>query len=280
MVAVYVVAAIFGLMVGSFLNVCIYRIPLPDVSIFRPRRSFCPRCEKLVAAYDNLPVLSFLLLGGKCRHCKTSIGLEYPIVEILTGLAAFWSVWQYGLTISALALFFYVCLLITLSAIDLHHYLIPNKIILCGIGILPLFAIAEIFATNRPPLTLVYGVIGLLMGGIFLLLIALLGELVFRKEAMGGGDIKLMAMMGMFLAWWPSSQTGFLQEALFLARQFLLILILGAFAGAAAGIGVIVARSKGAEERIIPFGPFLAAGSLVAIYFGDPIWHWYLGFLR
>ncbi len=277
---VLILASIFGLMVGSFLNVCIYRIPLPDASIFRPRRSFCPQCQEPIAPYDNIPVLSYLLLKGKCRRCGASIDIQYPIVEFLTGLAAFWSVWQYGLTVTGLALFVYVCLLITLSVIDLHHYLIPNKIILCGIIIAPVLAGVEVLMADREAVSLVYGVIGLLLGGIFLLLIAMLGELVFRKEAMGGGDIKLMAMMGMYLAWWPVSRIGILNETLFIARQLLIILIVGAFAGAIAGGAVILARAKGAEERIIPFGPFLAVGSLLAIQFGEPVWHWYIGILR
>jgi len=250
---------IFGLIIGSFLNVCIYRIPRSK-SIISPG-SFCPLCGKPIAIRDNIPVLSYILLRGRCRHCGGKIFLRYPAVELLTGFLfvgaylkssyqpvaeTFRFPFYGGLKVSATVLFF-LSTLILVSFIDLEHKIIPNKVILpaTGIGIL-------LILLSRPAWIL-ESLIGSLIGGGFLLFIALL-----RQEGMGGGDIKLGAFMGIFLG-----------------RFTFLALFLGFLAGAVAGIVLILLKLK-TRKDLIPFGPFLALGGAITLFFGPEIVGWYL----
>lgn len=241
-----------GLTVGSFLNVCIFRIP-EEKSIFFPG-SHCPSCGKKIRFYDNIPVLSFLLLKGKCRYCKSKISIQYPLVELLTALlflAAY--LWQ-GLSLGLLSTIILGCLLIIVFVVDLKHRIIPDVITIPGI------VIGLLFALISPQIKIVDSFLGLIVGGGTFYLLAILGELLFKKESMGGGDIKLAAMLGAFLGW----------------QKLFLIFFLSAFLGSVVGILAIHLSSRIKEHRTIPYGPFLALASFVALFWGEGLIKVYL----
>lgn len=261
----YLLTIMFGLAIGSFLNVCIYRIPRKG-SVASPSRSFCPHCKHSLSALDNIPVLSYIFLRGKCRYCKGRISPRYVTVELLTaGLFALMLHRSLALhqdlrlvAVELATTFIFVGLLIAISFIDLEFTIIPNKIVYLGLPVGLVLAI--ISAVLQKDLSLVLSrVSGALIGGAVILLIAVVGSAVFRKEAMGGGDIKLMAMIGMYLGWWP---------------HILVTLVAASFAGSVVGIALIIVHRKKMESAI-PFGPFLAAGALLSMLYGEQIWQWY-----
>ncbi len=255
----YLVALAFGFAIGSFLNVCIYRIPA-RMSLAHPPSS-CPRCKAPIKPVDNIPILSFILLGGKCRSCGASISWRYPLVEALTGLAFALIYGKYGLSASSVAAAFFVSVLIVVSFVDLDTERIPNKIILPSMAVGALLAIPGFFGYEIVPLVgrgPLQPAIGFLGAGGFLLAIALIAPVFFKKDAMGGGDVKLAAFAGLFLG-------GYAMVALFLS--FLVGGIVGAIA---LMLGI---RKKG---ETIPFGPFIALGSVAAMAVGPQIWNAYL----
>jgi len=233
-----------GAIVGSFLNVCIYRIPAGK-SIIRPS-SHCPGCKHPVRFYDNIPILSYLILGGKCRHCKTKISIQYPIVELLTALAALILFLRYGMSWTCLFYFLFTAALIAITFIDLEHQIIPDVITLPGI---PFFALAAIFFLKLPYLE---SVLGIVIGGGVLFLIGFGYELIKKREGMGGGDIKLFAMIGGFLGW----------------KSLIFVLLVSSFLGAIIGISVIIYK-KGDMKYAIPFGPFLSIAAISYLFWGD-----------
>jgi leader peptidase (prepilin peptidase)/N-methyltransferase len=245
---------IVGLMVGSFLNVCIHRVPHRQSVVFP--RSRCGSCERPLAWYENIPVVSYLALRGRCRTCRARISLQYPIVELLT--AAMFVV-QYevvGLSPLLAVRILFGCVLIVLFAIDLEHQLLPNVITL------PALAVGLAASVVLPP-GLRDALIGALVGGGVLFLIA---EVYFRlrhEEGMGMGDVKMLAMIGAFLGW----------------KLTILTLILASLGGSVVGI-VLLITQRGTLKAAIPFGTFLAAGALVASLYGDPLVAWYLNLLR
>ena len=255
----YVIVFIFGALIGSFLNVCIYRIPR-GISIVWPS-SRCPSCSAPIRAGDNIPVLSFLLLGGSCRNCKARIPYRYPLVETLN--AAFYPVllWRFGpgWPFLVYALFFSGLLVITF--IDLDFQIIPDRITLPGI---PIGLLAGSLLLPDPFLRAVSlgwrgSLIGAVSGFLFFYLVAAAGEKIFKKEAMGGGDIKMMAMVGGFIGW----------------KGIILTTFLGSLLGSI--IGVLMMIFAGRERgSLIPFGPFLAAGAAISLIFGQEIIFWYL----
>jgi len=241
-----------GLAVGSFLNVCIYRIPQGE-SIFFPG-SHCPCCGKKIKYYDNIPVLSFIILKGKCRFCGSKISIQYPLVELLTAvlfLGAY--LWQ-GLSLAFASTIALGCLLIIVFFVDLKHRIVPDVITLPGI------AIGLGFALVSPQIRLLDSFLGLLIGGGVLYLLAILGELLFKKESMGGGDIKLAAMLGAFLGW----------------QRLFLVFFLSALLGSIIGILAIHLSSRVKEQRTIPFGPFLALASIASLFWGETLVNAYL----
>ncbi|HIE26447.1 TPA: prepilin peptidase [Candidatus Poribacteria bacterium] len=274
---IYVATFIVGLIVGSFLNVCIYRIPTKDLSIHSPRHSFCPSCGNRVRVYDNIPVLSYLILGGKCRYCKAKISVQYPLVEFLTGafLLLFLYTFQLSLTFVVACIFFSI--LIAISAIDLRHFIIPNELVFTGMIIALIFAIITAIVEGKP-IYLIYGIVGMFIGGGIILAIAWLGKLFLRREAMGMGDVKLMAMIGMYLSWWPYQHSTFLNYLFRSIRVLMLVLFISAFVGAVIGTIAMLFR-KNESRHVIPYGPFLAAGAILTLLYGEKIWMWYLGFL-
>jgi leader peptidase (prepilin peptidase)/N-methyltransferase len=241
---------VVGLCVGSFLNVCIHRIPRGG-SLLRPR-SRCPGCGHELSWYENIPVLSYLALGGRCRGCKTRISIRYPIVELLTAVAFLVHYTVFGLTALLVVRLLFACAMIVLFAIDLEHQLLPDVITLPGL------AAGLVFSLVFPP-GLLDAVIGAILGGGVLWLIA---EGYFRysgQEGMGGGDIKMLAMVGAFLGW----------------QQVLLTLVLASVAGALLG-SLIIATRRGGMKFAVPFGTFLALGALTASLVGPRIVSWYV----
>ncbi|MEW6188688.1 MAG: prepilin peptidase [Actinomycetota bacterium] len=241
---------IFGLAVGSFLNVCIYRLPRKESIIFP--NSHCPHCGGVIKIYDNIPLVSYLLLKGRCRYCEGRISIQYPLVELLTGLLFLFCFLKFGPSTRFLSASFFTSILLLVAAIDLKHKIIPNKVIL------PALVIQAILVILSNPQAMSSSLIGFFIGGGLLLLVALLAHLFLRREGMGGGDIKLAAFLGIFLGWYV-----------------LIALFLGFLLGAIAGIALIIFKEMSRRD-IIPFGPFLALGGLITLFFGPQIFHYYL----
>ncbi len=245
---------IFGLCIGSFLNVCIYRLPASK-SIVHPR-SMCSSCGTLIASYDNIPIISYLWLRGRCRHCRTKISLRYPIVEFLCGLFALGAYLKFDLTIEALIYFLFFAALMVVTFIDLDHRIIPDVITLPGIPI----CFAAGFAL--PTITYKDALLGILSGGGSLFLVAWTYSLITKKEGMGGGDIKLLAMIGAIVGW----------------KGVLFTIFVASLVGTLAGLAVMLQSRKGLKLAV-PFGPFLSIGSITYIFFGTPLIAWYFNLL-
>ena len=254
--------ALFGLAIGSFLNVCIYRIPFTGLSIHSPRRSYCPECSKPISAYDNIPVLSYLLLRGKCRHCKTKISLVYPLVELLTAGLFLLMLYRFGLTLEFLLAVVFIVVLLPISVIDARYYIIPNGLIMAGL-ILGSLIVGAIAYQRADVWYLLIRLIGAVVGGLGLWLIAVIGSAVLRKKAMGGGDIKLMALNGLFLGAWP---------------ELAMVIGFSALSGALVGSVLIIAGRK-SRQSPIPYGPFLAGAGVLVLLWGDRLWSLYLQFV-
>ena len=236
-----------GLCVGSFLNVVIARVPAGR-SIVSPR-SACPRCATPIAWYDNIPLLSFVLLGARCRKCREPISWRYPAVELATGLLFVWALAERGLTLDLIPALLLVTGLIVITGIDLDHQLIPDVISLPGIAV----GLVASAVTGRPGW--LDSLIGILLGGgIFLLII------VASRGGMGGGDMKMGAMLGAFLGW----------------QMALVAILVAILAGGVLAIAVLALRRKGRKDAL-PFGPFLAFGGLVSLFRGEALLAWYLG---
>jgi len=246
---------LFGLSIGSFLNVCIYRLPASQ-SIARPR-SKCQACGTLIAFYDNIPIFSFLWLKGRCRHCGVKIGLRYPTVELLGGLFALATYLKFGLSLPALIYFIFIACLLVVTFIDLDHRIIPDVITLPGIPIC--FAASFVL----PDLTYPAALLGILTGGGSLFLVAWIYSLITKKEGMGGGDIKLLAMMGALLGW----------------QGVVFTIFVSSLVGSLSGLALMLQSRKG-MKLAVPFGPFLAIGAITYIFFGTPLIHWYFNLLR
>lgn len=250
----YLIVGLFGALVGSFLNVCIYRLPRRE-SIVWPG-SHCPACSHPIAWYDNIPIASYLILAGRCRYCKTPISWRYPVVEVLNATGYVGLLWFFGVSWVTVAYGLLFSALLVVAGTDISHKIIPNVITFPGM-VLGLLSAGTIL-----PLGLVNGVIGLLVGGGILWLLAWASPYLFGKEGMGGGDIKLLAMIGAFLGWKPALMT----------------IMVGSLLGSLVGIALIGARVIRREDYI-PFGPFLVCGALVALFFGQPILAWYQGLI-
>lgn len=250
---------IFGLIVGSFLNVCIYRLPR-NMSIIKPS-SACPSCNTPIKPWDNIPVLSYIFLKGKCRKCGERISIRYPLIELLNGIF-YLAVFQFfGFGWHLPVIFAFASAMIVITLIDLDFQLIPDVITLPGIiiGLISAsFLLPDPFSLQPSAISLsIVGfknsIIGMLLGGGLFYLIAVLS-----RGGMGGGDIKMMAMVGAFMGW----------KAVFLTT------FIGSLTGSIVGISLMVFKGKGRKTKI-PFGPFLALGSVITLFFGRAILHWY-----
>jgi leader peptidase (prepilin peptidase)/N-methyltransferase len=246
--------ALFGLCIGSFLNVCAYRLPLGQ-SIVHPR-SRCTSCGRQLTWFDNLPVLSWVVLGGRCRTCKQPVSWMYPAVEVVTGLVFLITYLTYGLTLLGLVRVVFACALIVLFITDLQHKILPNVITYSGI------IVGFVCSFFLPP-GWVSSLIGLIMGGGFLLAIAEAYLRIRGQEGLGMGDVKLLAMIGAFLGW----------------KLVLLTLVFASFTGSLAG-GLLIAGGRGTMKYELPFGTFLAVGAVLAATWGDPIADWYFAFYQ
>jgi leader peptidase (prepilin peptidase)/N-methyltransferase len=227
---IFISAFFLGAIVGSFLNVCIYRLPKKE-SILSPP-SHCPHCGKPIKFYDNIPIVSYLLLGGKCRHCKEHISFRYPVVEGLSGLLSLALLMKYGLTVQSLLLFLFSAALIIITFIDLDYQIIPDSISIPGIflGIGASFLI--------PLVSWIESIFGILMGG---------------------GDVKLLAMVGAWLGW----------------KAIPFILFSSSLIGVLVGGGSGLISKRGLRAKI-PFGPFLSLSSIIYIFFGPELINWYI----
>ena len=247
---------LLGACIGSFLNVCIYRLPQEGLSIVSPR-SFCPQCRAPVRGYDNIPLVSYLLLRGKCRNCGAKISWRYPLVEALTGAFALAFYLKFGLTLAFFACFAFTAALVVITFIDLDHRIIPDVISLPGI------AVGFGLSFFLPSPSWIESLIGLLAGGGSLYLVAIGYEALTKRDGMGGGDVKLLAMIGAWLGW----------------KAVLFTLFFASLSGTLIGGGAMLLQKQG-RHYAIPFGPFLAFGALAYLFFGPQLIHWYLSLGR
>ncbi len=272
----YIIALIFGLVIGSFLNVCIARLPRGR-SIVNPP-SHCPRCNEPIRFYDNIPIISFLLLRGKCRNCGLPISFRYPRVELMNGLLYVWILHEFWLGGETLLMMAFCSSLVIITFIDFDFQIIPDIItlpgILVGISLAPFFMSAlneplpfhlASFMPHASPYLVRFlnSVIGMLCGALPLFFIGWLWEKLRHVEAMGGGDVKLMGMVGAFLGW----------------KGALITIMIGALTGSVVGI-LLIAFKGHKMEKVIPFGPFLALGAVTTAFYGPDIISWYVGLLR
>ncbi|MEA3499635.1 MAG: prepilin peptidase [Candidatus Marinimicrobia bacterium] len=242
---------ISGLFIGSFLNVLIYRLPRNE-SIVSPR-SHCPHCNKKIHFYDNIPVISYIILQGKCRYCKSKISPRYLIVEIITAVILVSLYHIFGITLEMLFFSIFALILIVISFIDIENMKILNKIVFPGIAI-GLF-MTLIFRPNN----IVQSLIGMVCGGGVLLLWFYIGRLLFKKDGLGAGDIKFAALIGVFLGVKNTL------IALFLSPLFFTLIAI-----------FLIPLKKVKLNSKIPFAPFLSAGAFVSLCFGDELLSWYL----
>lgn len=246
-VMLFVVALLFGAVVGSFLNVVILRLPQEGGSIAFPS-SHCPFCKEPIRWRDNIPVVSFFLLRGNCRHCGEKISWQYPLVELAMALLSLALLRQFGISVLFPVYFLFCAALLVIIFIDIRHHIIPDVISLPGIVLGLAFSFIHPFVTWQSSL------LGILAGGGSFYLIALVYYLITRREGMGGGDIKLLAMIGAFLGW----------------QSLLFVIFSSSLTGLAAGLWAMRGQGRGGRT-VIPYGPFLALGALLYLFFRHDI---------
>jgi leader peptidase (prepilin peptidase)/N-methyltransferase len=252
LVAYPLFAFVFGMVVGSFLNVCICRIPKNESIVSPP--SHCPGCSYQIRWYDNIPLVSYLLLKGKCRGCGAPISLQYPLVELLNGVLTLLLFLRFGPTLAFAALFLLCSALVVITFIDIEHQIIPDEISLSGIVV---GFVLSFFLKGHSWLN---SLLGILLGGGGLLLIAYTYQRLTGKDGMGGGDIKLLAMMGAFLGW----------------KAVPFIIFASSLVGSLVGVSLMLIQKKN-SKLAIPFGPYLAFGAVLYIFYGKSLIQWYLG---
>ena len=269
--AIPVVAGLYGLLIGSFLNVCSLRWPL-DQSVIRPR-SRCPGCGTSIAWYDNVPVLSWIALRGRCRHCGEAVSIQYPLVELATALVWAAAFALHGFTWEALRGSVFLTVVLGIAVSDARFYIIPDEFSLGGTVVGLGMALLPAGIDGRSAL------VGAASGFAVLWLVGVLGTWIIRKvspgrledagvdQAMGGGDIKMMMMIGAFLGPWGVALTVFLGSVLALLVTL----------GRALASLVLTGSDEEVFHRLIPFGVFLAGGSAVAYVWGEALVRWYLG---
>ena len=265
----YLIIFLFGLIIGSFLNSVIYRLSLSNFSFkdlaMLKNRSYCPQCKHILNWQDLVPVLSFIVLKGKCRYCQKLISWQYPLVELMTAFLFVLMFWQWGLgnylifnigILDFFTLFYFLIItafLVIIFVYDLKHYIIPDEIIYPAIIITGIFNF-QFLIFNQFPIfnSLILSAFG--AAGFFLIIV-----LISHGQWMGGGDIKLAFLMGFFLGW----------------PNILIALFLAFVLGAIIGVGLVIFRKKGLKSKI-PFGPFLIGATFIALFFGEKIINWYL----
>ena len=277
----YVIAGVFGALIGSFLNVVIHRVPNEESIVFPNSR--CPSCGAAIAFYDNVPVLSYLMLGAKCRGCKAKISFRYPAVELLTAALFVGVAWHTGLSLALPFDLVFASALLALIFIDAEHMILPNAITYPGIGFALVARIAIPYLTGTPHfddipslssgaladmpigvVSLVGAVIGALIGGGSLWLMGWTWEKLRGIEAMGLGDVKMMFMVGAYLGW----------------RLTILTIFVGVLGGSVIGILLMAKQKQKNMQMLLPFGVFLGLGAIAALLFGAPLVEWYAGQFR
>jgi len=277
----YVVAGVFGAIIGSFLNVVIHRVPLEQSIVFPNSR--CASCGAAIAFYDNIPVLSYLVLRAKCRHCKERISFRYPAVEVLTAALFIGVAWHDGLSAALPFDLVFASALLALVFIDAEHMILPNVITYPGIVFAVVARVAIPFLTGTPhfddvpslaqgaladmPIwvtSLAGALIGALLGGGSLWLMGWTWEKLRGIEAMGLGDVKMMFMVGAYLGW----------------RLTILTIFIGVLSGSVIGIALMARQGQRNMQMLLPFGVFLGLGAIAALLFGSPLVEWYAGQFR
>jgi leader peptidase (prepilin peptidase)/N-methyltransferase len=239
---------LFGISFGSFLNVLIYRFPI-NKSLLRPP-SECPGCGSKIRYFDNIPIVSYMILGGKCRDCGMKISLRYPVIELLSGLLTVYALYSFGITVKGFEVVFLSLLFLAIFFIDLDHTIIPNVFTYPGIliGLAVSFLPGAIIGWKQ-------SLLGIAVGGGGFALVGILGKLIFKKDALGFGDVKYAAMVGAFLG----------------LKNLILMLVIASFLGSVIGISLIYLSGKKGKSTYIPFGPFLTVGAWIAMYFGNDL---------
>jgi len=248
-------AYLFGTVIGSFLNVLIYRLPRDKSIVYPP--SSCPNCGHKIRWYENIPIVSYMFLKGKCSSCSKKISLRYPFVEFITGLSAVVSYLKWGLTLDFAFSFLFLSLIIVVIFVDIDFKIIPDEINLIG------FISGFIYSFLRSDFSIVDAVVGALVGAGFLFAVAYFYLKVRKIEGLGMGDVKLLAFFGTYLGWFGS----------------LFTIFLGSFLGAV--IGISMAYLQKAEDKSkfeIPFGPFLSLAAVIYLFFGEYIKNFYFGY--
>jgi leader peptidase (prepilin peptidase) / N-methyltransferase len=249
-----ILVLVLGLSMGSFLNVLIYRLPQKQ-SLVLPA-SHCPKCGKAIAFYDNIPLLSYLILRGRCRHCQASISIRYPLVETAAGLLALALFRLHGFEPQFFIELVFVLILLAIAFIDLDTFLIPDVLSLSGV----VLGFLASFMSTR--ITWMDSLLGILVGGGALYLIAEAYQYLRHQDGIGGGDIKLLGMIGAFLG----------------IPGVILSVILASVVGTVVGV-VVMRRSGDGMKTMIPFGPFLSMGAMVHTFWGENFLRWYLGLM-
>lgn len=256
--------ALVGIVIGSFLNVCIYRIPKGESIVYPP--SHCGSCGRRLKALDLVPVFSWLFLKGKCRSCGSKISPRYAVVELLTGLIFVLLYNTYGISVDFLASAFIMSILMAVFFIDIDHRIIPDELVLTGLIAGVIFIIYNAFFPMK-----IYGegakwwdpIVGMFAGSLTLLIVGIIGMMIYKTDdAMGGGDIKIFAPIGIFLGW----------------KMTFVALLLSIFIGGIISLILIVIRIKG-RKSTIPFGPFIVMGTLITYIYGWDILRWYINSL-
>lgn len=254
---IYIIVAIFGACVGSFLNVCIYRLPRGR-SIVKPQ-SHCPRCRSNISWYDNIPIISYIILLGHCRNCRHKITPRYIIVEAITTILSVATFIHFGALSQYLIYFcFLVAPLVVVTFIDLEHRLIPDIISIPGVVAGAMARLA--FTQDSWTPVLVDIILGILVGGGFLCIVGLGYEWLKKEEGLGGGDVKLACMLGAFFGW----------------KAVIFILLVSSLLGSLVGLFLIFVLRKGLKYAM-PFGPFLVGAAYIYLFWGEKILRWYLG---
>jgi leader peptidase (prepilin peptidase) / N-methyltransferase len=277
----YVIAGVFGAIIGSFLNVVVHRVPLEESIVFPNSR--CPSCGAAIAFYDNIPVISYVLLGAKCRRCKEHISIRYPAVELLTAALFIVVAWHDGLSAALPFDLVFASALLALVFIDAEHMILPNAITYPGIVFALVARVVIPYLGGTPhfddlpslsqgalagvPIwvtSLVGSFIGALLGGGSLWLMGWTWEKLRGIEAMGLGDVKMMFMVGAFLGW----------------RLTILTIFVGVLTGSIIGIALMLRQRERNMQMLLPFGVFLGLGAIAALLFGAPLVEWYAGQFR
>lgn len=244
---------VFGLFLGSFYNVCIYRIPRKESIIFPP--SHCTNCCKQLKWRELIPIFSWVLLGGKCRYCYKRISYRYPLIELITGLLFYLLFLKFGLSGAFISHSILCSILIIVTFIDIEFQIIPNELVLIGaiVGIILILIEISVHWMDA--------IIGMFIGGGIYLIVAILSQFLLKKEGMGGGDIKLMAMIGLMIGW----------------KLTIISILLSVYIGGLIGGLLLLLRIKKRGD-VIPYGPFIAIGTILSIFFGNELILWYLAY--